>query len=94
MRGQNVLRVSTECTGEMSPEPRVKGLDIINLLVEIRKKGNRPISWKDAGATCGGKISMVLPLLSRRAESKTALARVYCLLLHGRFMAKNASVVV
>jgi uncharacterized membrane protein len=42
---------------------------------------------------------MVLPLLSRRAESKTALARVYCLLLlllllHGRLKAKDASVVV
>lgn len=58
MRGHNVLRVSIEHTGEMSPEPRVKGLDIINILVEIRKKGNRPISWKDAGATCGRKISM------------------------------------
>ena len=80
----------------MSPEPRVKGLDIINILVDIRTKGNRPITWKDAGATCGGKISMVLPLLSRRAESKTALARVDCLLLllYERVMANNASVVV
>lgn len=62
---------------------------------KIRRKDNRPISWKDAER--GRKISMVLPLLSRRAESKTALARVYCLLLllqHGRLKAKDASVVV